>query len=72
MNGLRKALLECKDEKALGKLRATGFAPATDDEYDFVRRGMRDAARFEGLEPEEETRAGSGGEPGATPPRKGT
>lgn len=70
VDGLRAALLECKDEKALGKLRVTGFAPATDDDYDFVRRGMLDAARFEGRDPE--TRAGSGDEPGSTPPRKGT
>lgn len=46
---LKEALLSLKDPEALKNLKeATGFLPATDDEYVFVRKGMQFAKEFEG------------------------
>ena len=43
---LRTALLETSDADALKALKASGFAPASDAEYEFVREGMKSAETF--------------------------
>ena len=43
---LQKGLLELKDPASLAELKISGFGPATDKEYEFVRAGMRAAHYF--------------------------
>ena len=44
---LKAALLKLQDEKALSGLRISGFLDVDDSEYDFVRKAMKQAQRFE-------------------------
>lgn len=51
---LRDGLLALKDKSVLAELKISGFFPASDDDYAFVREGMRQSTTF--LEkPEEQT-----------------
>ena len=43
---LSKALINLKDESVLKKLKVTGFASSTDEDYAFVRKGMESAKMF--------------------------
>ncbi len=45
--GLKKALLNLKDESVLKSLKKSGFLSASDDDYDFVRKGMRNSMQFQ-------------------------
>lgn len=48
-DALKDALLSLKEPEALKNLKeATGFLPATDEDYKFVREGMRLSRKFEG------------------------
>ena len=51
---IRDGLLAMKDKSVLAELKISGFFPASDDDYAFVRRGMRESAAF--LEEQEEHR----------------
>lgn len=44
--GLRKGLLALEDPEALKALKVPGFDQTTDANFEFVRRGMKDAERF--------------------------
>lgn len=44
---LRESLLSLADPVVLKELKVSGFAPASDDEYQFVRDGMKRADEFE-------------------------
>jgi phosphonate transport system substrate-binding protein len=46
VTALRQALLAMKNEPALKALKVHGFLPASDDDYQLVRTGMKDAAAF--------------------------
>jgi len=46
-SALQQALFALKDESVLKELKVTGFMPTTDEEYDFVRKGMKKAEEFE-------------------------
>jgi phosphonate transport system substrate-binding protein len=43
---LREALIGLKDAKLLEPLSISGFLPTSDEEFDFVRKGMKLAERF--------------------------
>lgn len=45
-NALRRGLLELKEKAVLKALKQDGFLPATDSDYDFVRKGMELAKDF--------------------------
>lgn len=47
---LKRAMLELTDEGILRGLNQQGFLPAKDGDYDFVRRGMDRAGKFDGKE----------------------
>lgn len=51
VDALRDALLETKAEAALASLKASGFSPAGDEDYQLVRDGMKSAESFENLAP---------------------
>ena len=45
-SAITAALLNLKDKTLLKELKASGFLPATDNDYEFVRQGMRLAEKF--------------------------
>ena len=45
-NAFRASLLALKDAPALKALKVPGFVAATDSDYELVRKGMQDVARF--------------------------
>jgi len=46
LGSLREGLLAIKDPATLATLKASGFLPTSDDEYQFVRDGMRRSREF--------------------------
>lgn len=46
-DALQAAFFGLKDEAALKELKISGFMATSDDEYDFVRQGMKKAERFD-------------------------
>jgi phosphonate transport system substrate-binding protein len=46
-DAIQGAFYALEDPAALKELRISGFTSTSDDEYDFVRRGMKKSARFE-------------------------
>lgn len=46
-SAVQTAFYGLKDESALKELKISGFMPTADAEYDFVREGMKKAAKFE-------------------------
>jgi len=49
LTAVQNAFYELKDEAILKDLKISGFMPTSDSEYDFVRDGMKKAARFESM-----------------------
>ena len=47
LEALQKSLFELSDPALFKDLKISGFTQAADDEYDFVRDGMKRAASFE-------------------------
>ncbi len=48
-DAIKESLLNLKDPAVLKELKeATGFLPATDEDYKFVREGMQLSRKFEG------------------------
>jgi len=50
-DALRSSLLGIRDPEVLKELKSTGFATATDEEFEFVRKGMKQAKDFDDAPP---------------------
>jgi hypothetical protein len=48
---IQQSLLGLDNQIALKALKVSGFAEATDDDYDFVREGMKQSELFEAVAP---------------------